>query len=161
LEEAQSVAHDRRAGLAVDAVRVEQRVAEELEVVPVLAAAVTVADAAEDLRHALVTVVAGRAAPAGLVFEEVREERIQVDRAGAIADEDHAATADERTVGGEWLAREGQRIEQPAGQVARERPSGLDRLELPPVRDAAAGFDHLRQGHAPRHLHEAGAADVP
>src|SRR5690606_14593353 len=109
VEVLEEVARDLRAELAVHAVRELQRAVDHLEVRLILAAALPVDDATQDLRLALVAVVAGDAAAAGLLLHEGGEHLREHERVRLVVAKDEAAAAHDRVPRLERRALEDQR----------------------------------------------------
>ncbi len=117
-------------------------------------------DAVEDLEHALGAEPAGDALAAALLLGEVEEEARQVDHAGLVVDDDHAAGADDGAGGGEALVVD-RGVEQSGRHAAARGTAELHGLELAAVLDAAADVeDDVAQGRAHRHLDEAAVDEL-
>ncbi len=102
---------------------------------------------------------AGDALAARLLAAEVHEVLGDVDHAGGVVHDDHAARAHERAHGGERLVVD-RHVEELGGDAAARRAAGLDRLERPAVDDPAADVeDDLAQRRAHRDLYQAGVDD--
>ena len=131
-------------------------VAELLEQLDVVHRAQALGDALEDLEHPLRADAAGHALAAALLGRELQEELGEVDHAGRVVDDDHAAGAHHGAVPGEVLEVEGG-VEQFRREAAAARPAELDGLELVAVPHAAADVeDDLAQRGAHGHLDETG-----
>ena len=135
-------------------------VAELLEQLDVAVAAVAVLDAVQDLEHALGAQTAGHALAAALLLGEVQEEARQVDHAGLVVDDHHAAGADYGAGLGEALVVD-RRVEQTRRHAAARRTTELHGLEGLAVLDAAADVeDDVAQRRAHRHLDETAVDDL-
>ena len=100
---------------------------------------------------------AGRALAAGLVFQEVEEVAGDVHHAGVLVHDDHAAGAHHRAQPSVSSSKSTGRSRSCSGMQPPGRPAGLHGLERFLLRDAAADVeDDLAQGHAHRHLDQAG-----
>ena len=85
-------------------------------------------DPLDDLPHPLRPFPAGNALAAGLVAEEIQEILGDIDHAGLLVHDDHAARAHDRAGLGQALVIDGQ-VEHLLGQAAARRAAGLDGLE--------------------------------
>ncbi len=108
----------------------------------------------------LVPIRHGHALAARLGLGEVDEEARQVDHAGGLVHDDHAAGAHDGAGLHERVVVDRQ-VEVLAAQTAAGRAAHLHRLEVPVARDAAAhAEDELAQGDAHRHLDEPGVGHL-
>ena len=106
---------------------VDDVVAELLEQLDVALAAVAGDDAVEHLEHALGAEAAGHALAARLLLREVEEEARQVDHAGLVVDDDHAAGADDGAGRGQALV-----VDRRVEQARRARSRRTDRRAARP-----------------------------
>ncbi len=142
------------------AVRVQQRGPHKLEVVAIFHTAAARGNTTEHLVHALVAMVTGRTAAAGLLFEELGKQHVKIDRTGTFTHKDDASAAHQRVVLGERGALQRKFLCQRPREVTGKRPSGLDRFEPAAAEHTAADLDDLRQRDAERDLHEPDTDDV-
>ena len=117
-------------------------------------------DALEDLEHALGAEAAGDALAAALVLGELQEVPGEVDHAGGVVGDDHAAGADDGAGRGQALVVD-RRVEQARRHAAAGRAAELHGLELLAVLDAAADVeDDVAERGAHGHLGEAAVDDL-
>ena len=103
---------------------------------------------------------AGHALAAALLGGELEEELGEVDHAGAVVHDDHAAGA-HHGAGGDQALEVDRRVEQVGGQAAAGRAAELHGLELAAGQHAAADVeDDLAQRGAHGHLDEAAVHDL-
>ena len=91
--------------------------------------------------------------------DELHEVLGELDHAGRLVGDDHAARAHDGARGAQRVEVDG-RVEVGLGQAAAERAAGLHGLEVPALGDAAADLvDDLAQRHAHGDFDQAGAVD--
>ena len=139
--------------------RLLDRLAEVDEALDVALLALAVADARDDLEHALGADAAGRALAAALLLDEVEEEARHVDHAGVLVHDDEAAGAHDGAELGQRLEVD-RRVEVLLGDAAARRAAELRGLELLAVGDAAADVvDDVAERDAEVDLDEADVVD--
>ena len=99
--------------------------------------------------------------PQALVLSELQEEARQVDHAGLVIDDDHAARAHDRACLGEALVVDGS-VKKACRDAAARGAAELDGLELATVLHAAADVeDQVAQGRAHRYFSQTTVDALP
>jgi len=114
----------------------------------------------EDVQQLLEAFPARHALAARLLGEKLQEVARDVDHAGPVVHDDHAAGAHHRARLGQPLVVDGQ-VEQGLGDAATRGAAGLDRLERAVAEDPTTDVeDDPAQGRPHRQLDEAGVLDL-
>ena len=147
--------------LAVEAIRVAQRLGQQPQLADVRLATAAALDATDDFCSALGAAVAGRAAAAALVLDEPLELGAEVEHAGRVVEEDEAAAAEaDGALFAERLSFDCQ-VEREGRDDAEQRAAGLQRLERVALgRPAGANLVGVTHRRAEGQLEGADAVDV-